>query len=95
MAFLVAKQATLRRTYGLRHARKALELVDSLKGGLEVAAGDPGLVIRLHTINDWLQQRLIGLTAELSQTFFALEQPARAPVVVTNSQSQTQSQSPS
>ena len=83
----------LRRVYGLRHARGALELVDTLSGGLETAADDPDLVGRLHSINDWLQQRLIELTTELSATFFGLEPPKPEKVAQSQTQSQTQTQS--
>jgi uncharacterized alpha-E superfamily protein len=82
----------LRRGYGLRHARRALELIDSLHLGLETAANDPELVARLHTINDWLQQRLIELTTELGETFFGQEPPPPEPARATQSQSQTQTQ---
>ena len=43
-------------------------------------------MVRLHAVNDWLQQCLITLTADLSTAFFALE-PAPA-----NARSQSQSQ---
>jgi uncharacterized alpha-E superfamily protein len=80
----------LRRVYGLRHAGRALEQVDDLINGLGTAADDPDLVGRLHDVNDWLQQQLIDLTAELSQTFFALEPPApEKPAAQTQTQSQT------
>ncbi len=81
----------LRRVYGLRSAGRALELVDTLTNGLSTAADDPDLVGRLHDVNDWLQQQLIELTAELSQTFFALEPPKPEPVAQSQTQTQTQS----
>jgi len=80
----------LRRLYGLRQAVKGLELVHGLEGGLQAAANDPQLVSRLHAVNDWLQQRLIELTSELSATFFALEPPKPRAMQI---QSQTQTQS--
>jgi len=84
----------LRRLYGLRQARKALELVHGLEGGLQTAADDPQLVARLHAVNDWLQQRLIELTGELSTTFFALEQPKpQEAQTQTQTRGQTQTQS--
>ncbi len=80
----------LRRVYGLRQAGRALEQVDDLINGLGTAADDPDLVGRLHDVNDWLQQQLIELTAELSQTFFALEPPApEKPAAQTQTQSLT------
>ena len=83
----------LRRIYGLRQARRALERVDSLNNGLLTAADDRDLVERLHAVNDWLQQQLIALTAELSETFFALEPPKPEPATQGQTQSQTQTQS--
>jgi uncharacterized alpha-E superfamily protein len=87
MAFCVGTIQTvleeLRRTYGLRNAGAALEMVDRLSNGLDTAADDPNIVERLHDILDWLQQQLIALTAELSTTFFGIA-PAQP-----QSQSQT------
>lgn len=76
----------LRAGYQLRKASKALEHIEVLIEGLQSAAKDPDLVVRLHAVNDWLQQCLITLTADLSTAFFALE-PAPA-----NARSQSQSQ---
>jgi len=83
----------LRRIYGLRQARRALEMVHDLEAGVLAAATDTQLVARLHAINDWLQQRLIELTSELNEAFFALEEPKSAPSRQTQSQTQTQTQS--
>ncbi len=83
----------LRRIYGLRQVRGALERVDILSNGLQTAADDRNLVERLHAVNDWLQQQLIALTAELGQTFFGLESPK--PVSETESQTQSQGQTQS
>jgi len=82
----------LRRQYGLRQARGSLELVDTLINGLGTAADDRDLVVRLHDVNDWLQQRLIELTAELSQAFFGLEPKQTEPATPAQTQSQTQTQ---
>ena len=81
----------LRRLYGLRQARKALEMVHGLEGGLQTAADDAQLVSRLHAVNDWLQQQLIELTSELSATFFALE-PPKPQETQTQAQNQSQTQ---
>ena len=83
----------LRRIYGLRQARGALERIDILNNGLLTAAEDRELVGRLHAVNDWLQQQLIALTTELGQAFFGLEPPQPAPTAQTQSQTQTQSAS--
>ena len=61
--------------------------------GLLTAADDRELVGRLHAVNDWLQQQLIALTAELGKTFFGLEPPRPASATQTQSQTQTQTQS--
>lgn len=85
----------LRSRYQLRKTGRALEQVEVLLEGLQSAAVDPDLVGRLHTVNDWLQQRLIELTSELGTTFFSLEPPAARIQEQSQSQSQTQSQSKS
>ena len=78
----------LRSGYQLRQTRRSLEQVEILLEGLQSAALDPDLVSRLHTVNDWLQQRLIELTSELGATFFSLEPPIKP----AQSQAQAQSQ---
>ena len=83
----------LRRIYGLRQARRALERLDSLGNGLLTAADDHDLVGRLHAVNDWLQQQLIALTTELGEAFFGLEPPMPEPAGQTQRQTQTQTQS--
>ena len=80
----------LRSRYHLRQTRTSLEQTEILLAGLERAAVDRDLVVRLHTVNDWLQQRLIELTSELSATFFSLEPPP--PPKPAQAQSQTHSQ---
>lgn len=82
----------LRSGYQLRQTRRSLEQVEILLEGLQTAARDPDLVSRLHTVNDWLQQRLIELTAELGTTFFSLEPPAASAQGQTQTQTQTQAQ---
>lgn len=96
----------LRSGFNLRQTGQALEQVEILLEGLQSAARDRDLVSRLHTVNDWLQRRLIALTSELDRAFFGLDQPGAAvapvnPVVPvqapspspTPSQGQTQTQS--
>jgi uncharacterized alpha-E superfamily protein len=83
----------LRSGYQLRQTHRALEMVEILREGLQSAARDRDLVRRLHTINDWLQGRLIALTTELDAAFFTLAAPAPAVQAPTQSQSQSQSQS--
>ena len=91
----------LRSGYQLRQTRRSLEQVEVLLEGLQRAAHDPDLVNRLHAINDWLQQRLIELTSELTATFFSLEPAAgsagspSSPPAQTSKQSQSQTQSKS
>jgi uncharacterized alpha-E superfamily protein len=93
----------LRSGYQLRQTRRSLEQVEILLNGLQSAALDPDLVSRLHAVNDWLQQRLIELTSELTTTFFSLDPPATParsqeesqPQSTRQSQTQTQTQTQS
>jgi len=85
----------LRSGYQLRQTHRSLEQVEILLEGLQRAALDPDLVSRLHSVNDWLQQRLIELTSELGKTFFSLESPASPAQLQSQIQLQTQTQSSS
>ena len=95
----------LRRGFGLHTTNVCLEACELLTEGLHTAARDPALHLRLHEFNDWVQQSLIGLTAEIDNAFFRKRMPALAaestdaptgskapPVVAPVSQSQKQTQ---
>ena len=67
----------LRSGFRLSKSNACLEACEVLMEGLQAAGRDAELLGRLHGFNDWVQQALIGLTAEIGKAFFRAPEPVR------------------
>jgi uncharacterized alpha-E superfamily protein len=80
----------LQRNFGLKNAAGAAKRVEAMIVGLDTAAKDERLLVKLHSFNDWVQLSLIHLAEELEQAFFGVPRPeASEPAPASQTQSQT------
>jgi uncharacterized alpha-E superfamily protein len=83
----------LRSSFRLAKASKCLETCEVLMDGLQTAAREASLSVRLHQFNDWVQRSLYDLTDTISEAFFKVRaNEPRADAVEAARQPKPQSQ---
>jgi uncharacterized alpha-E superfamily protein len=79
---IVRNISQLRGEFRLRNAQRAFERSDAFLTRLQSFSRDEQLLAHLHQFNDWVQTELMGLTAELGNTFFGHQQAAPEPAPI-------------
>jgi uncharacterized alpha-E superfamily protein len=69
----------LRGAYHLGAANACLDRCEQIMAGLQAASEDARFADHLHAFNDWIQQSVNALTADIGQAFFGLSKPADEP----------------